>query len=43
MNEKLDEFSKEMYELSMNNQFSVVLFDAYVDKVRNYVSQVSYW
>jgi hypothetical protein len=40
MNEQLDEFSREMHELAQKEEFSIVKFDAYIDKVRNFVSQV---
>jgi hypothetical protein len=40
MNEKLDEFSKEMHELALQEEFSTVKFEGYIDKVRNFVSQV---
>ena len=40
MNEKLDEFSREMHVLALQEEFSIVKFEAYIDKVRNFVSQV---
>jgi hypothetical protein len=40
MNEKLDVFSKEMYELS-KQQFSIISFEALINKIRNYVSEVA--
>ena len=43
MNQQLDEFSREMHELAFKEEFSIVQFDAYIDKVRNFVSQVIYF
>jgi hypothetical protein len=40
MNEQLDEYSREMHELALKEAFSIVKFDAYIEKVRNFVSQV---
>jgi formate hydrogenlyase subunit 4 len=39
MNEKLDVFSREMYELS-KQQFSIISFEALINKIRDYVSEV---
>lgn len=41
MNEQLDEFSREMHELALQEEFSIVQFDAFIDKVRDFVSQVN--
>jgi len=40
MNEQLDEYSREMHELALKEAFSIVKFDANIEKVRNFVSQV---
>lgn len=40
MNEQLDEFSREIHYLAMENEFSIVKFEAFIDKIRNFVSQV---
>lgn len=39
MNEKLDEFSKEIYEQSMKTIFEITEFEALIERIRNYVSE----
>ncbi len=41
MNEKLNVFSKEIYELS-KEEFSIINFEALITKIRNHVSEVSF-
>ena len=39
MNEKLDSFSKEIYEIS-RQEFSIINFEELINKIRNHVSEV---
>jgi len=41
MNEKLNVFSKEIYELSLE-EFSIINFEALITKIRNHVSEVRF-
>ncbi len=41
MNEKLNVFSKEIYELS-KEEFSIINFEALITKIRNHVSEVRF-
>ena len=41
MNENLDAFSKEIYEIS-REEFSIINFEALISKIRNDVSEVNY-
>ena len=40
MNEKLDVFSKEIYEAS-KQEFSIIEFETLITKIRNHVSEVT--
>ena len=42
MNENLDIFSKEIYEIS-TQEFSIIHFEALISKIRNDVSEVKYF
>ena len=38
MNDKLDSFSKEIYEIS-KQEFSIIMFEELINKIRNHVSE----